>query len=285
MHVGISNFNTEYGLRPDEIARALEERGYESLWLPEHTHIPASRRTTFPRGGELSKPYYHMSDPFVSLMAAAAATKSLKIATGICLLIEHHPITVAKTVATLDMLSGGRFLFGVGAGWNAEEMENHGTPFKQRFKVLDEYIEAVKAIWTEEQATYHGEFVDFDEIISYPKPAQDPHPPIIYGGWTARSRQRVADLCDGWMPIDAYFDGKPDRLAEHMVDLRRRAEAADRDPDTIGVSVYAVMVRDTDDVLRYHDAGIERLVLVCPDGRDEALTFIDRFTEAVVRVA
>jgi probable F420-dependent oxidoreductase len=285
MHLGIANFNTKYGLAPAEIAAALEARGYESLWLPEHTHIPASRRTPFPRGGELPKPYYHTADPFVSLMAAAAATERLKLATGICLLIQHHPIGVAKTTATLDRLSGGRFIFGIGAGWNAEEMENHGTAFDQRFQVLDERLQAVKAIWTQEEASFHGDFVDFDPIISNPKPVQQPHPPIVYGGRTGRSRQRVVDHCDGWMPIDGYFGGDPGRLAEPLADLTRRAEAAGRDPATIEVSVYAFMVRTADDVLGYRDAGIDRLVLVCPSGRDEALGYIDAFAEVVPRVA
>ena len=280
MHVGIANFNTEYGLRPDEIAKALEERGYESLWLPEHTHIPASRQTPFPRGGELPKSYYHVSDPFVSLMAAAAATQSLKIATGICLLIEHDPITVAKTAATLDLLSGGRFLFGVGAGWNAEEMENHGTPFARRFKLLRERIEAMKAIWTEERASYHGEFVDFENIISYPKPVQQPHPPVIFGGATARARQRVVDFCDGWMPIDVLLED----LSAGIADLKRRAEAAGRDPAGIEVSLFAFDVADGGEILRLADLGIDRLVLTAPRERDAALSFVDRFADVIPRL-
>ena len=146
MDIGIMTFNTEYGIRADHMARALEDAGYESFWLPEHTHIPAERRTPYPGGGDLPRPYYHVADPFISLGVAAAVTKRLKLATGICLVTERDPIVLAKEVATLDMLSDGRFLFGIGAGWNAEEMENHGTEFKTRFKVMREHVEAMKEI-------------------------------------------------------------------------------------------------------------------------------------------
>src|SRR6266571_5282421 len=158
MHIGICIFATDYAIRIDELAREAEARGFESLFVPEHTHIPAGRRTPFPGGGQLPKEYSHTFDPFVSLMAAAAATTRLKIGTGICLIIERDPITTAKEVASLDLLSGGRFLFGIGAGWNAEEMENHGTEFKSRFKVMQERVEAMKAIWTRSKPEYGGEF-------------------------------------------------------------------------------------------------------------------------------
>ena len=188
MHLGVFSFNTDYGIRADDLARALEERGYESLFVGEHTHIPTSRRSPYPGGGELPRPYYHMSDPYVSLMAAAAATRTLKVGTGVCLVVERDPITLAKEVATLDMLSNGRFIFGIGAGWNAEEMANHGTPFKRRWTVLRERVEAMKTIWANEEAEYHGEFVDFDSMVSFPKPTQKPHPPIIMGSATAKGR-------------------------------------------------------------------------------------------------
>src|SRR5437660_12877741 len=162
MHIGICMFATDYAIRADELARAAEERGFESLFVPEHTHIPAGRRTPFPGGGQLPKEYSHTFDPFVSLMAAAAATTRLKIGTGICLIIERDPITTAKEVASLDLLSGGRVLFGIGGGWNAEEMENHGTDFKSRFRLLRERVLAMKEIWTKEEAAFHGAFVNFD---------------------------------------------------------------------------------------------------------------------------
>ncbi len=165
MKLGVFSYNTDYGIRPDVLAAALEARGYESLWVGEHTHIPASRATPYPGGEPLPRPYYHMADPFVSLMAAAAATRTLKIGTGICLVVERDPITLAKEVATLDRLSDGRLLFGIGAGWNAEEMENHGTAFASRWQVLEERVAAMKAIWTEQEASYHGGFVNFDRIV------------------------------------------------------------------------------------------------------------------------
>ena len=281
MQLGIFSFNTEYGIRPDEFAVALEERGYESFWLPEHTHIPASRLSPYPGGGDLPRPYYHMADPFVSAMAAAAATRRLIVGTAICLVVEHDPIVLAKKVATLDWLSGGRFILGVGAGWNAEEMENHGTTFKRRFKVLEERVKAMKEIWTQEEASFSGEFVNFEKIISYPKPVTKPHPQILFGGATPRARQRVADYCDGWIPIDVLSDDMPGAMA----DLREKAEAAGRDPADISVSVFAFDGADGDAILRYRDMGIGRMVLVSPRERDAALAFADRFAEMFPRVA
>lgn len=198
MKLGIFSFNTEYTMPADELARACEARGFESLWLPEHTHIPASRESPYPGGGELPEEYAHMSDPFIGLAAASAVTKTLKLGTGISLIVEHDPIVQAKQVASLDRISNGRFIFGVGAGWNKEEMANHGTPPRKRWKVFTERIEAMKKIWTEEEASYHGEFVNFDRIWSHPKPLTKPHPPILLGSLSsALGRQRVIDLCDG----------------------------------------------------------------------------------------
>src|SRR5215470_17685795 len=211
MHLGIFSYNVEYGARPDELAYACEERGFESFWVGEHTHIPASRRTPYPGGGPLPRPYYHIADPFVSLMAAAAATSTIKLGTSVCLVVEHDPIVLAKTVATLDWLSHGRVLFGIGGGWNREEMAHHGTPFQRRWRVLRERVEAMKAIWTQEEASYSGEFVAFERVIAYPKPIQKPHPPILFGGATARGRARVVRYCDGWMPIDVLLDDLPAR--------------------------------------------------------------------------
>ncbi len=272
MHLGVFSYNTEYGIRVDKMARALEDRGFESLWVGEHTHIPASRDTPYPGGGHLPRPYYHMADPFVSLAAAAAVTENLKLGTGICLVIERDPITLAKEVATLDCLSEGRFLFGIGGGWNAEEMENHGTPFARRWKVLREGIEAMKVIWAEEEATYHGEFVNFDSIISYPKPVSRPHPPILMGSATGSGRRRVAEYCDGWIPIDVLLDDLPGTIA----DLRQRAEAAGRDPDSLSISVFAFDGASEAVLQRYRDIGVERVVFVSPRGESEAMAFLDR---------
>jgi probable F420-dependent oxidoreductase len=272
MHLGVFSYNVEYGARPDELARAAEERGFESFWVGEHTHIPASRRTPYPGGEPLPKPYYHMADPFVSLMAAAAATRTIKLGTGICLVVEHDPIVLAKSVATLDWLSNGRVLFGIGGGWNREEMEHHGTPFDRRWRVLRERVLAMKALWTQEEASFHGEFVNFDRAISFPKPVQRPHPPILFGGATAQGRARVVEYCDGWIPIDVLLDDLPAAIA----DLRRRAEAAGRGRDSLSVSVFAFQPPKPDALARLRDLGVGRVTLVAPRRLADALPFLDR---------
>jgi probable F420-dependent oxidoreductase len=280
MKIGAFSFNTDYGIRADELARALEERGFESLWVGEHTHIPAERRTPYPGGKELPKPYYHMADPFVSLAMAAAATKTLKLGTGISLVTEHDPIVLAKTVATLDHLSNGRFLFGIGVGWNAEEMENHGTPFKRRWAVMRERILAMKAIWANHEASFAGEFVKFDRIISYPKPVQKPHPPIILGSATPQGRNRVAEYCDGWIPIDLLVDDLPPAIA----DLKAKTKAAGRDPGAIEVSVFAFQP-NPDQLARYRDLGIARVTVTLPRRTEDALPFLDKLAPVAARLA
>jgi len=230
MRFGIAVFPTDYSAEPATIARLVEERGFESLFFPEHTHIPASRRTPYPRGGELPREYSRTYDPFVGLTAAAASTERLLVGTGICLVIERDPIITAKEVASLDRLSGGRFLFGVGAGWNVEEMENHGTDPRRRFSLMRERIEAMKAIWTEDEASYHGRHVDFDRIWCWPKPIQEPHPPVLVGGTAERVLDRVVAFGDEWMPN--RFSG----LTERIETLNRRAEEAGRDPIPVTLS-------------------------------------------------
>jgi probable F420-dependent oxidoreductase len=275
MKFGVSIFNTDYSIRIDELARALEERGFESLWLPEHTHIPKSRKSPWPGGPNLPKEYWHTLDPFVSLATAAAATTRLKLATGICLVIERDPITLAKEVASLDLLSKGRFLFGIGGGWNAEEMENHGTDFTKRWRVLRERILALKEIWTKEEAEFHGEFVNFDPIWAHPKPVQKPHPPIILGVNTPNARQRVVEYCDGWLPIAA----RAGDLVAGVADLRERAKRAGRDPNSLSVSVFSAST--TEDALRqYQKAGAARAIFALPSaGRDEILPTLDRLAK------
>ena len=177
-----------------------KQRGFESLFVCEHTHIPVSRRTPFPGGGELPKRYSHTHDPFVALSFAAAATRTLKLGTGIALMPQRDPIITAKSVASLDQLSGGRFIFAIGGGWNVEEMENHGARYDTRFKLLRERVLAMKALWTQEEAEFHGEFVNFDPVWLYPKPKQKPHPPILLGGETDHTLRRVVEFCDGWFP-------------------------------------------------------------------------------------
>jgi probable F420-dependent oxidoreductase len=230
MHFGIAVFPADYAADPGTIAELVEERGFESLFFPEHTHIPVSRRTPYPAGGELPPEYSRTHDPFVALTAAATSTEKLLIATGICLVIERDPIITAKEVASVDRLSGGRFLFGVGAGWNIEEMENHGTDPDRRFSLMRERIEAMKAIWTEDEASYHGEQVNFDPIWCWPKPVQDPHPPVLVGGNGERVLERVVAYGDEWMP------NRVSGLTERIKGLNRLAEEAGRDPIPVTLS-------------------------------------------------
>ena len=233
MELGLAHFATDYGMQPAELGRQAEERGFESLFFPEHTHIPASRETPHPSGEELPREYSHIIDPFVGLAAAAAATERLKVGTGVCLIIERDPIVTAKEVATLDQVSNGRFLFGVGAGWNIEEMSNHGTDPSTRFRRMRESVEAMKAIWTQDEAEYHGRIIDFDPIWSWPKPVQKPHPPVLVGGLGDKVYDRVVAYGDEWIPNRVV---SPEDLGERIVELQRRAEAAGREP--IPVTVF-----------------------------------------------
>ena len=283
MDLGVFSFNTEYTLPADELAKECEARGFESLWLPEHTHIPASRESQYPGGGELPQEYARMSDPFIGLAAAAAVTTTLKLGTGISLVTEHDPIVQAKQVASLDRISNGRFIFGIGAGWNKEEMANHGTPPNKRWKVLTERIQAMKALWTQDEASYHGEFVSFDRVWSYPKPLTTPHPPILMGSLSSRlGRQRVVDLCDGWIPVETAIDDMPAAIA----DLHDKARAAGRDPDSIPISFFLVHAPGMGRLERYKELGAVRTVVRAPTaGRDEVLPFLDRYAEIARQLA
>ena len=276
MKYGVMMFSTDYAIHPAELGRAAEERGFESLLFPEHTHIPSSRLSPWPGGPNLPKEYWHTNDVFVALSFAAAATSTIRIGTGICLVIEHDPITLAKQVATLDALSGGRLLFGIGGGWNREEMENHGTDFTQRWDVLRERIAAMKEIWTKDEASYHGEHVSFDAIWSWPKPVQKPHPPILLGSGSARGRQRVVDWCDGWMPIA----GRDDVLAG-IADLRVRADRAGRDPRSISITIFGASTT-AQRIDEYRAAGVERVVFALPPSeRDTVLRVLDKHVELI----
>jgi len=278
MDIGVFIFPTEYSIRVDDLARALEERGFESLFVTEHTHIPVSRRTPFPGAGPLPREYSHTLDPFVALTAAAAVTSRLRVGTGVCLIPEHDPIVTAKTVASLDLLSGGRVLFGIGAGWNAEEMENHGTAFPTRFRVMRERVLAMKEMWTKEEAEFHGEFVDFDRIWSYPKPIQKPHPPILLGGESEHTLRRVVEFCDGWFPRGRAGE---ERILAALADLRARAARAGRDMKTISVNVFGAQP-DAVVVQRYAEAGVNRALLRLPsEGRESILPLLDQYAKLV----
>src|SRR5271165_3678384 len=232
---GVSMFFTDYSMAPGALGIALEKRGFESVWAPEHSHIPLSRKSPFPSGGELPKRYYDAMDPFVTLTAAAAATTTLKVGTGVCLIAQRDPIQTAKLVASIDQVSGGRFVFGVGNGWNQDEMENHGTAFATRHKLARERIEAMKAIWTQLKAEYHGEFVDFGPMMAWPKPVQTPHPPIVVGGAFPYSARRAIRYGDGWMPQVTASAATP--LAELIPRFRQMAAEAGRDPARFDISV------------------------------------------------
>ena len=275
MKYGIAMFPTDYAIQADELAREMEARGFESLWLPEHTHIPASRRSPWPGGGDLPREYWHTLDPFVALGAAAAVTKTLMLGTGICLVIERDPITLAKEVASLDHISRGRVLFGIGGGWNAEEMEHHGTPFAERWKILRERIAAMKAIWTQDEAEFHGKYVNFDKLWSYPKPVQKPHPPILMGGAGPHARQRAADFDGHWMPIGGRAYSEP--VAESIADFRARAEKAGRDPSAVTVSIFGVPP-DEGKLAGLRDAGVARVVFFVPSAiADTVLPLLDGY--------
>jgi len=280
MDFGVTMFPTDYAIRPDELAKALEERGFESYWAPEHTHIPASRNTPWPGGPELPRDYWHTYDPFVALTIAAAATTTLKLATGICLIIQHDPLTLAKQIASLDQLSGGRFLFGIGGGWNVEEIENHGTVFKTRFRQLREKVLAMKEIWTQDEAEFHGDFVDFDKIWAFPKPLQKPHPPIIMGGDGPTTFDRVIEFCDGWMPIQGRAAEGPD-LPEKIAILKQRATDAGRDPASISISVFAAQPTQ-ENISRLGEAGVERVVFSLPAAdKETVLPLIDEYAKLI----
>jgi probable F420-dependent oxidoreductase len=277
MDFGVVMFCTAYAIAPDELARGLEERGFESLWIPEHTHIPASRKSPWPGGPNLPKEYWSSYDPFLALTAAAAATRRLKLGTGICLVVERDAITTAKEVATLDRLSGGRFLFGIGGGWNAEEMENHGTPFKARWKLLRERVLAMKEIWTKPEPEFHGELVRFDKIWADPKPVQQPHPPIIMGGDGPTTFDRVVEFCDGWMPIMRPNQNPVEKIPA----LHERLGKAGRDPRSVPIGIFFAPPRkEALDALEA--AGVSRAIFGVPsEPRDTVLPRLDTLAKLI----
>ncbi|GGG51834.1 LLM class F420-dependent oxidoreductase [Caldovatus sediminis] len=280
MKIGAAMFFTDYSMAPGELARALEERGFESVWAPEHSHIPLSRRSPFPAGGEIPKQYYDVMDPFVSLTAAAAAATRLKVGTGVCLVVQRDPIQTAKLVASLDQVSGGRFLFGVGNGWNAEEMANHGTAFATRHRLARERIEAMKVIWTQSKPEYHGEFVNFGPMMTWPKPVQKPHPPVIVGGAFPYGARRALRYGDGWMPHrrrPAYED-----VAALIPQFRRMEAEAGR---SVPITIWGVS-EDLDLLRRDRDLGVERAIVQLASAKADAiLPELDRWAALIRRLA
>lgn len=279
MDVGILMFMTDYALPVTELAPALEDRGFESLWIPEHSHIPISRRSQYPAGGDLPKRYYDCMDPFPVIGAAAAATSSLKVATGICVISQRDPIQTAKSVATVDHLSNGRFIFGTGVGWNQDEIENHGTNFKTRLSLTRERIEAMREIWTKSKPEYHGKFVDFGPMMTWPKPIQKPHPPILVGGGWPHAAKRALEYGDGWMPNSI----RPDY---HILD---KVEAWERMKQDYGREVpltCCLVETDPDEWTRYRDSGVSRIIVEVPPGtREETMPLLDTLAKGMARVA
>jgi probable F420-dependent oxidoreductase len=263
---GVAIFATDYAVDPGRFAAIAEERGYESVFFPEHTHIPVSRATPYPGGGDLPEPYSHTHDLFVALTAAAAATEQIKIGSGICLVTERDPIVTAKEVASVDALSGGRLIFGVGAGWNLEELRHHGTDPDSRFRLMRERVEAMKAIWTQDEAEYHGKLVDFDPIWSWPKPAQKPHPPVMIGGMGKRVVERVLAYGDGWFPQPGR--APHEEFMKRLEELRSAADAAGRplpEMTAFGAKPDPVLIED------YAAAGVTRTVFWLPSVQESEL--------------
>ncbi len=276
MHFGASMFFTDYSMSPADLAVALEERGFESVWAPEHSHIPISRKSPTPGGGDLAKHYYDVMDPFVTLTAAAMATKTLKIGTGVCLVNQRDPIQTAKLVASIDQISGGRFLFGIGVGWNQDEMENHGTVFASRAKLVRERVEAMKEIWTKSKAEYHGEFVNFDPMMTWPKPVQKPHPEVIVGGAFPHAARRAVRYGDGWIPLAGRM-GEDSDVFTIVPKFRQMLKEAGRDPTTYPISLFS-SPEDIEVLKRYRDLGIIRVAVSVPSAKaDVVLPILDRW--------
>jgi len=280
MHFGASMFFTDYSMTSAALAKALEERGFESIWAPEHSHIPLSRKSPWPGGGDLPKQYYDVMDPFVTLTAAAMVTTTLKIGTGVCLVNQRDPIQTAKLVASIDQVSGGRFLFGIGVGWNAEEMEDHGTVFATRAKLVRERVEAMKAIWTQSKPQYAGEFVNFGPMMTWPKPMQQPHPPVIVGGAFPHGARRAVRYGEGWIPL-AGRPGQYGDVFDTVPKFHAMLKEAGRDPASCPVSIFGAG-EDGDTLKRYRDIGIARVATSLPAAREDVvLPILDRWAELI----
>ena len=286
MKFGFAAMNTPGDIAPAVLGRALEDRGYESLWYGEHSHIPVSRLTPHPSGAELPEIYKWMMNPFLSLLAAANATTELRIGTGVALPLEHDVLELAKTIATLDILSDGRFSFGVGVGWNKEELANHRPiPWAARYRALAECIAALRALWTEHESEFHGEFYDFDPVWSLPKPVQKPHPPVWLGSVGKIGMAQAAAWADGWFPVDKAMRD----IGVGISRWRDAVSAAGRDPDGLPVTMVTFGDPEFELLERMRDLGVERVVI----GNDRAnwdvpettMPFVDRYAEMIPKLA
>ncbi len=284
MQLGFSTMNTPEDIRPDVLARALEERGYTSLFIGEHSHIPASRRTPYPSGGDMPDQYRRMMDPFVSMTMAAQATERLQVGTGVCLVLEHHVLDLAKSVATLDLLSSGRVLFGVGVGWNAEELENHrpDITWAQRYRATEECVEALRRCWVDDDSEYHGQFFDFDPVWSYPKPLQRPHPPVLLGTAGRLGTEHAVRWADEWMPMDVALGNVPKRIAK----FREVAAEAGRE---IPISLVTFGDPTAETLHAYRELGVVRCVIgAAREGWNDPATtmpFMDRYAPLIAELA
>lgn len=272
MKIGAFMFPTDYAISPTELAVAVEERGFESVWVPEHSHIPLSRKTPFPGGGDLPQQYYDTLDPFVTLAAMAAVTKKIMLGTGICLVTQRDPIHLAKESASVDYISGGRMMLGIGAGWNQDELENHGGDYDTRFKMMDDRMGAVQAMWTQDEAEYHGPFVDLDPLYSNPKPVQKTIP-VHVGGGTVHSARRAVKYGQGWMPIGWFAD--PD---ETLPQLRQLEAEAGKDPGSTEMSIFGSQGEDY--FKKCADVGVDRMIFDLPsESSDKILPMLDGYAK------
>mgnify|MGYP003348342579 CR=1 FL=1 len=284
MKYGVAIFFTDYSIDPVEMGRASEERGFESLWAPEHSHIPLTRKSAYPQGGDLPKKYYDVMDPFVTLSAAAAATKTLKLGTGICLVTQRDPIQTAKSVASLDQVSKGRFLFGIGAGWNEDEMANHGTTdFKGRFKLMDERVRAMREIWSKPKPEFNGAHVKFGPMMTWPKPVQKPLP-VIVGGMFPYGARRAIAYGDGWMPHAKRPQYGESDVLEHLPAFREMTKAAGRDPASIPITTFNPPW-EAEPLKRYRDAGVDRVIFsLASDDQAKTLETLDKLASVIRQV-
>lgn len=280
MHLGIMMFSTDLTVAPGPLATMIEERGFESMFLPEHSHIPTARSTPYPRGGELPPEYYRTYDMFVGLAAAATAAPTLTLGTGITVVPQHDPIYLAKQVASVDRISDGRLIFGIGFGWNQDEIEHHGTVYRKRRGITREKMLAMRELWTKEVASFDGEYVSFSDSYQWPKPVQQPGPPVVVGGLAGpKLFEHIAEYADGWAPIGTktIVDGLPD--------LQRAFESVGRDPGSIRLHAFDPRT-DPELIERYAELGVERLVLTVPPmGRDDLGRHLDTLIPLISRVA
>ncbi|MBH69648.1 MAG: LLM class F420-dependent oxidoreductase [Rhodospirillaceae bacterium] len=278
MKFGVVIFTTQYSISPSQLAIAVEERGIESVWFPEHSHIPLPRVSPFPGGGDLPQIYYDVFDPFAALASAAAVTQKIKLGTGICLVVQRDPIQLAKQVASLDQISNGRFLFGIGAGWNAEEMRDHGTgDFKDRFRLMNERVGAMRSIWSNEKAEYTGKYVNFGSMIAFPKPFQKPHPPIMVGGGFPQGAKRALRYGNAWMP--SGVSSSTMNIYEVLPRFRQLAAEFERNPAEVPVT-YFNLDSEMSEINKLQDAGVDRLVFALPSKKQEIiLPILDRLAK------